>query len=646
MVADLESPFAQMSTAPRTPQRDPRAAGAASMSLLTLYRRVLGLLAVERPLFLLVCAGNLALAGIIFYESWLFGRVIGSLVGAPHQPWRYIAQWAGFGLLGIALNVWVSLYADRLSHRRRQGAILAFFEHALTLTVGFHARHHSGGLLRIMHTGASNLFTLWLGFLRSHLATLLSIVVMLPIAMVLNWKLASLMTALLVCFLISMSIAMRRTSGAQREVEKVHHALAERAGDVLANAAIVQSFTREEAEFGVVRGFSRRALDAQYPVLRSWAWLTVANRSASTLTVVAILALGVWLASRGEATIGDIVTFSGFSLAIIGRLDQLASFAAGLFYHAPALRDFFEVLDAPGPGDDRPDAPSLPPVRGEVVFEDVSFAYPSGGPAVRHLDFRVPAGAKVALVGPTGAGKSTAASLLYRAHDPTSGRITIDGIDIRSVRLSSLRHNVAVVFQDAGLLYRSIGDNIAVGRSAASAEQIERAARAAQAHEFIRAKPEGYDTLVSERGRSLSGGERQRVAIARAMLKDAPILVLDEATSALDGATELRIQRALETLTRDRTTFVIAHRLSTIRDADLILVLEDGAIIEQGRYEELLLRDGAFARLARAGEFVETEPESPKSECRAQPAPASYSGERPVVRRTSRSPKSASVSAE
>ena len=583
------------------------AARAPSMSLLSVYRRVLGLLAAERPLFLLVCAGNLALAGLIFYESWLFGQVIGKLVGAPHQAWRYIGQWAAFGLLGIALNVWVSLYADRLSHRRRQAAILAFFEHALVLPPGFHAQHHSGGLLRIMHTGASNLFTLWLGLLRSHLATLLSILVMLPVAMVLNWKLASLMAGLLICFLVSMSIAMRRTAGAQREVEKLHHALAERAGDVLANASIVQSFTRQDAEIESVRGYSDRALAAQYPVLRSWAWLTVANRSASTLTVVAILALGVWLASRGEASIGDIVTFAGFSLAIIGRLDQLASFAAGLFYHAPALRDFFEVLEARAPHDERPDAPQLPPVRGEVVYEDVSFSYASGGPAVRHLNFRVPAGAKVALVGPTGAGKSTAASLLYRAYDPTCGRITIDGIDIRSVGLSSLRRNVAVVFQDAGLLYRSIGDNIALGRPAAGAEQIERAARTAEAHEFIRAKPEGYETLVAERGRSLSGGERQRVAIARAMLKDAPILVLDEATSALDSATELRIQRALEVLTRNRTTFVIAHRLSTIRDADLILVLEDGRIVEQGRYEELVLRDGAFARLARAGEFVELD---------------------------------------
>lgn len=589
-----------------------------SMSLLSVYRRVLGLLAAERPLFLLVCAGNFALAGLIFYESWLFGQVIARLVGEAHQAWRYIGQWAAFGLLGIALNVWVSLYADRLSHRRRQAAILAFFEHALLLPPGFHAQHHSGGLLRIMHTGASNLFTLWLGFLRSHLATVLSIGVMLPVAMVLNWKLASLMAGLLICFLVSMSIAMRRTAGAQREVEKLHHALAERAGDVLANASIVQSFTRQDAEIEGVREYSDRALAAQYPVLRSWAWLTVANRSASTLTVVAILAFGVWLASRGEASIGDIVTFAGFSLAIIGRLDQLASFAAGLFYHAPALRDFFEVLAVQEPGDEQPDAPQLPPVRGEVVYEDVSFSYASGGPAVRHLDFRVPAGATVALVGPTGAGKSTAASLLYRAYDPTGGRITIDGIDIRSVRLSSLRRNVAVVFQDAGLLYRSIGDNIALGQPAASAEQIERAARAAEAHEFIRSKPEGYSTLVAERGRSLSGGERQRVAIARAMLKDAPILVLDEATSALDSATELRVQRALEALTRGRTTFVIAHRLSTIRDADLILVLEDGRIVEQGRYEELVLRDGAFARLARAGEFVGTDAESEESE-RAAP---------------------------
>jgi ATP-binding cassette subfamily B protein len=237
------------------------------------------------------------------------------------------------------------------------------------------------------------------------------------------------------------------------------------------------------------------------------------------------------------------------------------------------------------------------------VFENVSFRYGEGAYAVRNLSFRAAPGETIALVGSTGAGKSTAMSLLYRAYEPTSGRIVIDGVDISKASLASLREQVGVVFQDAGLLYRSIADNIRVGDPNASEASVVAAARAAEAHDFIVVKPGGYETLVAERGTSLSGGERQRLAIARAMIKDAPILVLDEATSALDNTTEQRIQAALRQLTAGRTTFIIAHRLSTVRHADLILVMRDGQIAEQGTFEELIALDGTFAALNRQGDF-------------------------------------------
>jgi len=243
-------------------------------------------------------------------------------------------------------------------------------------------------------------------------------------------------------------------------------------------------------------------------------------------------------------------------------------------------------------------------VRGEVEFHNVSFGYDAAHPALKHLSFRIRAGGTAAIVGPTGAGKTTALSLLYRAYDPSAGRITIDGIDIRDVSLHSLREHIAVVFQDPGLSYRSIADNLRIGNPDATEAEIEAAAIAAEAHHFIIVKPEGYSTLVAERGRSLSGGERQRLSIARAMLKDAPVLILDEATSALDNATEARIQRALGALTKDRTTFVIAHRLSTVRNADVILVLKNGQLVEQGKYDELVRLGGVFAELDRGGEFV------------------------------------------
>ena len=575
------------------------------MSIFRIYLRVIAMLAPEKALAVTLVLANLALAGVYFLEPWLFGHVVDALAAAGHRDaWRYIGWWACVGLGGVVASVWVSLYADRLAHRRRLAAIAQFFEHAAALPLAFHGQHHTGRLLRIMHGGTSNLFGLWLGFFREHLTTLLSIVVMVPLALKMNWKLALLMIALMVSFAVFNTIAMRRTHKAQGEVEELHHEISERAGDVFGNVLVVQSFTQLSAEVAAIREMARRVLDAQYPVLRGWAWLAVANRASSTLTVVAIFALGATLNVKGEVSVGKIVSFVGFALMLIGRLEQFASFITNLFFQTHSLRDFFKVLDTEQVTQEKPGAPDLPDVKGDVAFHDVSFGYEATHPALKHLTFSVRAGSTVALVGPTGAGKTTALSLLYRAYDPSEGSITIDGIDIRDVSLNSLRRHIAVVFQDPGLFYRSIADNLRIGNPQASDAELEAAAQAAEAHNFIVVKPEGYSTLVAERGRSLSGGERQRLSIARAMLKDAPILILDEATSALDNATEARIQRALNALTKDRTTFVIAHRLTTVRNADVILVLKDGEIVEQGRYSELVKLGGVFAELDAQGKFV------------------------------------------
>ena len=473
-----------------------------------------------------------------------------------------------------------------------------------SLPLAFHGEYHTGRLARIMNNGVSNLFNLWLSFFREHLATLLSIIVMVPLALSMNWKLALLMIALMLSFAISNAVTVRRTHKAQGEVEELHNEIATRAGDVFGNVTVVQSFTRLRNEAAAMKAMMTRVLAAQYPVLRGWAILSVLNRAASTLTIVAIFALGASLHARGEITVGGIVSFVGFAIMLIGRLEQFASFLSSLFFQTQSLQDFFAVLDARPTIVDAPGATALPRVRGEVVFDKVSFGYDPVQPALHDLSFRAAPGDTIALAGPTGAGKSTALSLLYRAYDPSGGTVAIDGHDIRGVTLDSLRQNIGVVFQDPGMFYRSILDNLRVGKPDADLAEIGKAVAAAEAAAFIARKPEGLETLVAERGRSLSGGERQRLAIARAMLKDAPILVLDEATSALDNATEVRIQRALDTLTRGRTTFVIAHRLSTVRNADLILVLENGRLVEQGRFDELIRQGGLFARLAEDGKFA------------------------------------------
>ncbi len=575
------------------------------MSFLGLYLRVIGLLAPERKLAITLALANLALAGVFFLEPVLFGKVVDALGAAEGgQAPRLIALWAGVGFAGVLASVWVSLHADRLAHRRRLAAIALFFEHAASMPLSFHGEYHTGRLSRIMNVGVGNLFNLWLSFFREHLATLLSILVMVPVALSINWKLALLMIALLLCFSIFNAVAVQRTHKAQGVVEELHHEIATRAGDVFGNVTVVQSFTRLAAESRALREMMTRTLDAQYPVLRGWAILSVLNRAASTLTIVAIFAVGAALHTRGEISVGGIVSFVGFSMLLIGRLEQFATFLSNLFFQSQSLRDFFTVLDRQPEIADIPGAIELPRVRGEVVFDHVSFGYDPVQPALHELSFRAAPGSTIALVGPTGAGKSTALSLLYRAYDPSAGRVTIDGQDVREVTLESLRRNIGVVFQDAGMFYRSILDNLRVGNPDAAEADIEAAVAAAEAAAFIARKPEGLETLVAERGRSLSGGERQRLAIARAMLKDAPILILDEATSALDNTTEARIQRALDRLTIGRTTFVIAHRLSTVRHADQILVLDQGRMEELGTFDELIRKGGLFARLAAEGQFV------------------------------------------
>jgi ATP-binding cassette, subfamily B, beta-glucan exporter len=289
-----------------------------------------------------------------------------------------------------------------------------------------------------------------------------------------------------------------------------------------------------------------------------------------------------------------------FAALLIVRLEQVVGFTNRILLDAPRLREFFEVLDTVPVVRDRPDAIDPGRPRGLIEFSDVSFSYDGKRPAVADLNFTALPGETIALVGSTGAGKSTALALLHRAFDPQSGSIKIDGMDIRAIKLACLRHNIGVVYQEALLFNRSIAENLRVGNPDATDEQLLEAAARAQASDLIERHPDGLNGLVGERGRSLSGGERQRLSIARAMLKDPPILILDEATSALDATTERKVQAALDAVMKGRTTFVIAHRLATVRNATRILVFEHGRIIESGTFDELVAKGGRFAELATA----------------------------------------------
>jgi len=316
------------------------------------------------------------------------------------------------------------------------------------------------------------------------------------------------------------------------------------------------------------------------------------------------------LHQQGLTTVGEIVMFVSFATMLIQKLEQVVSFINSVFMEAPRLQEFFNVLDAVPAVRDRPDAIDPGRLAGLIEFHDVSFSYDGKRPAVEDLSFTALPGETIALVGPTGAGKSTAIALLHRAFDPQSGFIRIDGMDIRGLTLSALRRNIGVVFQEALLFNRSIADNLRVGKPDATEQEMRIAAGRAQALDFIERSELKFDSNVGERGRMLSGGERQRLSIARALLKDPPILILDEATSALDAVTEARVNAALDEVMKGRTSFVIAHRLSTIRNATRILLFDGGRVIETGTFDELVAKGGRFAELARAQFMIAVNPRS------------------------------------
>ncbi|MGA8917369.1 MAG: ABC transporter transmembrane domain-containing protein, partial [Pseudolabrys sp.] len=497
------------------------------MNLIRLYGRVLALLGSEGWLAWVLAVANLALATAQFAEPVLLGRIIDTLTGVQTRgavpDWSklatLLAAWAGFGLFTIACGTLIALYADRLAHRRRHVVLTSYFEHVLQLPLSYHGNTHSGRLMKMMLHGTEALWGLWVGFFRDNLSSLISLLVLLPISLFINWRLALLLIVLCVVFAVLTALIVRKTETLQSSVEQHYSDLAERASDTLGNIALVQSFSRLEAEVIELRHVVERLLSAQMPVLSWWALANVLTRTATTLTVLAIIIVGTLLTIKGQATVGEMVTFMNFAGLIIARLEHSVSFINEVVSEAPRLREFFQVWDTVPSIRDRPDAIDPGRLRGLVEFKHVSFSYDGKLMAVDDLNFKAMPGETIALVGATGAGKSTAIALLHRAFDPQSGHIEIDGMDIRKLKLSALRRNIGVVFQEALLFNRSITENLLVGKPNATDAEILDAVERAQALEFIERKSAGFGDSVGERGRSLSGGERQRLSIARALLK-------------------------------------------------------------------------------------------------------------------------------
>lgn len=589
-------------------QRDPTIPRLCGWAITYALRRWLALGGVLSSLLLRVGLDMLKPWPMVFLVDYvLHGKTMPSALRAmvEHLPGSGGAQtmigWTVAATVLIFVMSWVvglvETYASiSLSQRMTYDLAGDLFAKLQQLSLHFHARKSVGDNLRRVTSDCTCVSVI----VKDALLPVLASVVSLCATFLILWRLNATLAALSLVLVPYMMLVfwryarpMMETSYAQQEAEGRIYEVTEQ---VFSAVPVVQAFGREELNDRWFARTTGNIVGATLTVTNVQVQFKILMGAATAAGTALILWLGAQKAmSDPEHLVGPIILFLSYIGLLYAPLEAIMYTSSTIQGAAGSARRVWEVLGAENQVAEKPGAVALKTPRGHIQIQDVTYGYEQDRPVLRHVSLDVPAGQTVALVGATGAGKSTLVGLVPRFFDPWEGTVLLDGQDIRDVQVKTLRRNIALVLQEPFLFPLSVAENIAYGCPAATMEQIEAIARAAHAHDFIMRLPEGYQTVLGERGATLSGGERQRLSIARALLKDAPILIFDEPTSALDAETEQALMQALERLTRDRTTFIIAHRLSTVRKADRIVVLKDGAIMESGTHDELLARRGQYA---------------------------------------------------
>jgi ATP-binding cassette subfamily B protein len=501
------------------------------------------------------------------------------------------------GLVGWGASVAQTYLTSWVGERVLADLRIRLFRHLGRLSLGFYERNRTGAIISRITNDVEALDQLVTDGVTSLVQNSLVLLGSAIILFLLDWRLALATLAVFPLMALATSIFRRRSSRAYRRVRERLGMVTATLQEDISGMRVVQAFAREPESQDRFRAINARYRAAnQETVVLNGLYFPFVDLLSSAATAV-VLGFGGYLVFDGSLTIGTLFAFVGYLANFFDPVQVLSQLYNTFLAAVAALDKIIDVLEEEPEIDDRPEATPLGRIGGRVAFEHVRFGYGDGPDVVHGLDLDVPAGTTVALVGHTGAGKSTIAKLLARFYDPRSGRITIDGRDLRDVTQESLRRQLGIVPQEGFLFSGSIRDNIAFARPGATPGEVAAAALAVGADEFVTALPDGYDTQVGERGGRLSLGQRQLLAFARALLADPRILILDEATSSVDIATERQIEEALERLLEGRTAFVIAHRLSTIRRADVIVVLEHGRVVEQGTHDELLELGGRYLAL-------------------------------------------------
>jgi ATP-binding cassette subfamily B protein len=554
----------------------PHARGIAAVVTLTLTTAAID--AVE-PLLVKFLIDALGTSDALRSLSIAAAALVG--LGVLRQAIGWVQHWLGWR---VRLGVHYSLQR-------------AFVARVLELPLAFFRREGVNGITSKMDRGVNGVVGAFDTLITQLLPNVAYLAFSLTAMFVLDWRL------LLVALVVGPLPALIGVWAATEQVARERRLFTQwtriyaRFHETLSAIATVRSAGYEGAER---RRFMRLVREANRVVIggvRRDAAINAASSLAVTVGRIATVVVGGYLVVRGETTVGTVVACLGYVGGVFGPLQGLTGAYQTVRRASVCLEPVVEILDADNPLRDAPDARVVDRVHGEIHFDRVTFSYDGGRPAVRDIDLHVRPGETIALVGPSGAGKTTLVSLLQRLDDPTAGAIRLDGMDLRSIRTSSLRRHVAVVLQDGMMFDCTVRDNIAYGCARVTAADVERAARAANAHDFILALDDGYDTIVGERGTRLSAGQRQRLALARALLRDAPVLILDEATSALDAESEWLVREALDRLTRGRTTIIVAHRLTTAASADRVVVLRHGVVTEVGPHDALVRAGGYYASL-------------------------------------------------